>query len=1015
MESVKSYPVNATLYERSTPIAKCIGVNLVNNPRNVVSDSVSKSQSGTNPNKNLAFSSVSKFTYKVEKHKRLLKNIPVDNKYPTENPYPFGMLQSSISDTNYDTQAILKDCESYVKREQIKVKARLTKLVAYLNKAFTDMNGDSILAQQLIIDAMSPGAGKDAAQEELNTQITEKETVHYDATYPLIIAKYEAIALKKESLKEYFQQISDIYTEQADSNAYGEARDKLQIKWDLREKTARDLIKNINNEILKLQQENEQLIFSIEGLLTLKNNYTNEGSEINADESPRTFIGIIPKLEDDLYLHTQWMSQKLEIQLVSIDTIKEVLFPFIAKHDQSMYGFQGFWGCEMLTYEPNVDIIEGGTDQHLQFPDRQQLGYWDQKLSINDSSETLTYNFTDYLSIPNTPEVFVVFNIIKNKYPLNYTRMNGTKFYNTQADRDKNYSCDLIMTKDDSLYLQNLITEESLNKEFHPTIQLKNINGFENYGYTEELLRNLYLDLETTNTYLKKVCDTKYSLDVSDTIMQGKIKNTGQILNGSSFTAQRFRTSSAYQATLNYYLTNTSKTIKEGKTVKLPLSNNISDIYLQQGISLNTRESASIQYLIEFFSYLKSISKVDKTIFINYENTQSQNPDTNLRPFLLQNKFTIKNKVIQYDFEYSYIEEEELNDTWVAEDYEYKNGIKHNHKPGFAMLKIIPKPRKEIKYHAYTQFNYRTLLPSKDYFNRESTGWAYLMIQQSKTFYEKSILELYYQKTNSTYIKVSVHGLKQTITRRPGYLLLPKPWVLSDFGVYNEEAFTYDIRQRIGDVTENTLTSSSVTDNQIANSFKIDGLDEVLITPTISNNLSAFIIPLWDHDMEDIIYNTKGKPYSFNTMESVYQDSLNLLIFAELTDKQTNALGEDKYWVGVGQRDKVLTAYLDTFISKYSLDQSEVKYSYLYKPDNGYPKDEVYNALMFNIGTAPNVSAYLVVPPNPFNGNFMTAMQRVSITLSSQQMNNKSTFHFESLSLKDTIFGDVQDNKFKFK
>ena len=44
MTSSKIYPDNSTvLYERSTPMAKAVGVNLVNNPRNIVLDSVNSS------------------------------------------------------------------------------------------------------------------------------------------------------------------------------------------------------------------------------------------------------------------------------------------------------------------------------------------------------------------------------------------------------------------------------------------------------------------------------------------------------------------------------------------------------------------------------------------------------------------------------------------------------------------------------------------------------------------------------------------------------------------------------------------------------------------------------------------------------------------------------------------------------------------------------------------------------------------------------------------------------------
>ena len=76
MESSKQYPKNtALLYERSTPMAKAVGVNLVNNPRNVVTDAVLSGLTGKDFAKTLSFNSVSRFTYKVEQHKKILKNL----------------------------------------------------------------------------------------------------------------------------------------------------------------------------------------------------------------------------------------------------------------------------------------------------------------------------------------------------------------------------------------------------------------------------------------------------------------------------------------------------------------------------------------------------------------------------------------------------------------------------------------------------------------------------------------------------------------------------------------------------------------------------------------------------------------------------------------------------------------------------------------------------------------------------------------------------------------------------
>ena len=1008
MTSSKIYPDNSTvLYERSTPMAKAVGVNLVNNPRNIILDAVNSSLSNKDLTKTLSFASASRFTYKVEQHKKILKNLNKE----TENPYPYGMLQSSISNTNYDLVAIKKDCESYVKREHIKVKKRLSDLVTYLNKVFNDADGSSILEQQLIINAMPDGIDKDTLQTNLNNLISSKDTIQHDIAVPLLNSKRDKIASLKLSRNKYFDIISLVYYEKSESLVLGEQLQILQSKWDIKETSARYEIKLINDEIAKLTLEREQLLYSVRGLLALKDNYTSSTTQINADESNRTFTGTIPELEDSLYLHTKWMTKKPIIELVSIGNIKEHFTPYIVLHNNTTFGISGFWGCETLSYKPNIHIVSGGWEQNEKDPDRWQIWYWEQILSIPDNTETLTVAFKDNISIPMEEEIFVVFNIIKNKYPLNYTRANGVPFYSSSAERDINYSCDLIMTKENSNYLSNRVIEEKINKEFHPPIEIKHKGYFDSNYYTEELLRNLYIDLPTTSKCLENICNTKYTLNNSDSLMQTEINDTKSFLDSYSFDKQRYSTSNAFNRTLNYCNNNPSKFIKAGILEKQPLSNNISDIYFQQGISLNTQESASIQYLIEFFSYLKDISKVDKEMFLRYVNEQSQDPDTNPRPYLLQNKFTIKNKIIQYDFEYSYIEVETLSDTWIAEDKDYKHGLKHNHNTGFAMRIIVPKPKKEIKYHQYTQYNYPTLNNQSDYHNREAEGWTAIMIQSDKTFYDESILELYYQKSSSEYTKVSIHGLKQTITRRPDYLLLPKSWVLSETGVYAENSFSYNTRRSISDVTINTLTNSLDTpvlsDKEFTNVFTVNNSgEEIEIIPTISNNLSAFIIPLWDHIINDKQYYTKDNPYSFNIIESVYQDSLNLLVFADLTDDQIDPLGEDKYWVGVEQRDKVLTAYLDNFISKYSLDQKEIKYEYLYTQDNDYPTDELYKDMIYHIGTAPNVSAYLPIPPNPFNGSFMTAMHRVSEALSSQQANsNPSSYEF--LSLENKIFGDV--------
>lgn len=1008
MESIKNYPVFGNVFtERSTPMSKSVGVNLVNNPRNVVSDSINKSQSGTNPNKNLAFSSVSKFTYKVEEHKRLLKK-----------NYPFGMLNAEYSHTNFNLDLILKDCKTFTKLEQKKVTTRLTKLIEYLNKIIQEYNYEDLLAEKLVIDLMPDSPEKDSLMDVLLEQINSINIAHKEQ----LQSKIDEIALKlltlKNSLQQPLKDISKIYEEKADSTLLGNEFTKQNYKWSQRELSARTLINEINQQMYDAYLVQEQLLYANMDLLQLKDNYTGIVLQINADESPRTFSGWIPKLEDDLFFHTKWIETNPEIELVSITKINKSNYtPYLGQHWQNKYGTAGFWGCEMLSYKPNTVPMSGGLHQNIKDPDRLQYIFLDGLLTVSDTTETFLNPFTDEISIKDSEDIFVVFNIIRNKYPLNYTRFDGTKFYSSQTDRDKNYSYDVIMTSKDSLYLQQFLLDSVEQKEieFHSAIQVKHKDYYDNNEYTEELTRNLYVNLKAIHETINTICAQPYIVESSDSIMRKNINQHVKNVELSYLNRQRFYLNNSYRAVRRYYDKNPTQQIKEG-IISEPLSKNISDVYLQLGISLLTKHSASAHYIYKFFTYLASISKVSKEDFYTYQSRQTQDITTNPVPYKLSNYFKLSNKIIENLLEYSYINIETLPDTWEASGQEYLNGIPHKHYKGFCMLKIVSKPKKLIVYSQYTQFNYANLLPKLDYFGRYADAWSYLVSVNKDIQYEESILEIYLQTSEYEYSKVSVHGLKQTITRRPGYLLLPQTWVLFSEGIYATESFEYIERRKISDITENTLTGYVEVSNETANIFIKDNEDHnIELIPTIRNNLSSFIIPLWDHQLDDSQYNDKKDLYGFNTIESVYQDSLNLLVFADLSDKQLDALGDDSYWVAENRRDKVLTAYLDNFISKYSLDQKEVKYSYLYKSDNDYPKDEVYNDLMFNIGTAPNVSAYLVVPPNPFNGNFMTAMQRVSTTLSSQQMNNKTTFHFESLNLKNKIFGDVQNNKFKFK
>jgi len=672
----------------------------------------------------------------------------------------------------------------------------------------------------------------------------------------------------------------------------------------------------------------------------------------------------------------------------------------------------------MLTYRKSLSVIPGEYNRNLKDPDRIKIRFWDDESSILNNNEELSNHFLESISIPNKDELFVVFQIIKNKLPLNYRRDDGSLYYTSSTARSIDYSYDVIMSSKESKYLASYSLQSKLPLLFHPPIHIIAKGQENNLDYNEELMRNLYLDVEGTTKHISKLLATKYKTKNKDKYIQNICKSLYTEHKASSIDSQRHKYSKSIAARTAYIESNPNKIYKQGENTET-LNTNISDVYFLQCISLNTRREHSCRYIFKFFEYLKSISKVTEKDFIAYQAAQTSNPDTNPRPYLLHNIFKVKNKLMEIVYNYSYISIENISDTWIALDDEYLNGIVRPHTKGFAMIKIVPKDKKKLNLHAYTQFNYSTLNKEKDFYGNTIAAWSYNVTPLNQLSYEESILEIYYQTEDYSYTKISVHGLKQIINRKAGYLELPEPTYLATQDVYSDSQFSYDIRKTFTDTSINYLSEQVYSTDNTLDIYEIpdekDSSKDIKINATISNNLSSFIIPIWDHDISDDKYYDKDEMYNINSVESMYQDSLNLLVFADLTKQQLNPTLDDKYWIPINLRDKALTAYLDKFISAYSLDQKEILYEYNYTEDNNYPLDTSYKDLMYHIGTAPNIAAYLPIPPNPFNSVYMIAQQRVSKTFSFQEMNHKSKFNFEKLSFENKTFGVHKTTKFKFK
>lgn len=708
---------------------------------------------------------------------------------------------------------------------------------------------------------------------------------------------------------------------------------------------------------------------------------------INASNIPVTSIqdedgnGLLKDTRENITKQEDFIKDSfLEISIVDYGLPNLEYFIYNYKHRR--FGNSMFWATLMPKPFIDRDVTYAGLSRNRKDISTLKI-FFAKRKPFNESHPEV---FEEEVYFPNESTYTVICHIKKNTALPQY----GV-FY---------------LTVDDSPYLKSLLNQEVLlkNIEFYPVIPIRELNkDLVNYdpidiqttlGFAcEELLRNLYINIYGITKAVNKIGKEYLEIICKDNSIMSFIKNRYNVYNSSTMKPSYIQNDST-SILLNYYNNKPDK-INRNSVLHITTDKLIQDVYLALGISIDNFDSASAKYLYELFSKLKSECKVNKKTFLAYQDHQVNESYKFLDAYNLENRVSIRNTHFETLLTFNYIEEETLSDKW-----EYWNPLYKDITLGYSEIRVVPKPQTKVFQFVYQVWD----TPSMTLHGNNSeyyTPWGGIE-------YDNNILEIYTQVSEYIYTKLSIHGLKVTYNRRLNNLPEFKKYPEAAQGYYNTDIINRKYK----------LESDSTTYSLTYTKFPVDTqkAEVTNITPKENMDLGNFIIPMWHHDITEDSYYKKDTKYTINDVNNVLQRSLNLLVFGTLQDNQKELfpVAED-YFAPIVHRKKLLLSCLDSFISKFNKFEKFNRYL-TNTVDTEEDRDkEAYTELFYQIATNPNVSAYCKIPPTWDKPNYMIGQNKVSYSVSSQLMNNKSTFYFETLSQENKIFGDVKNNKFKLR
>lgn len=660
---------------------------------------------------------------------------------------------------------------------------------------------------------------------------------------------------------------------------------------------------------------------------------------------------------------------------------------FVYNYKNRRFGNSMFWATLMPKPFIDRDITYAGMSRNRKDISTLKI-FFAKRKSFNESNPEV---FEEEVYYPNELTYTVICHIKKNTSSPQY----GV-FY---------------LTPEDSPYLTSLLNNEVLFKnkeldkpiEFYPIIPIRELNKdlveydpidiTTTLGFAcEELLRNLYINIYGITKAVNKIGKKSLEIICKDNSIMAFIKNRYDVYHAYNMKPSYIQNDST-SILLDYY-DNKSDKINRNSILHTTIDKIIQDVYLALGISIDNFDSASAKYLYELFSKLKPECKVTKEKFLAYKDHQINESYKYLDAYNLENRVSIRNTNYETLLIFNYIEEETKSGKW-----DYWNPLYKDLTLGYSEMKVVSKPQTKVFQFVYQVWD----TPSMTLHGNNSeyyTPWGGVE-------YDNNILEIYTQVSEYSYTKLSVHGLKITYNRRLNNLPEFKKYPEAAQGYYNEDIKDRKYRLESDSTTYSLTYSKFYKDTQKA--------EVTNVTPKENMDLGNFIIPMWYHDITEDSYYKKDTKYTINDVNNVLQRSLNLLIFGTLQDNQKELfpVGVD-YFAPIVHHKKLLLSCLDSFISKFNKFEKFNRYL-TNTIDTEEDRDkEVYIDLFYQIATNPNVSAYCKIPPTWDKPNYMVGQNKVSSSVSSQLMNNKSTFYFETLSQENKIFGDIEDNKFNF-
>jgi len=1005
-----------------------VAINLINNPRDFFKDAILRGQSGYGINNALLFSTVTRFTNKLNKVYSLIKN----KNNETVNQFPYGMCNAYISDSYIDFAELEKDCRKFIKDQKIEVLDYLKQLDKFLSKAYADRNGEALQTELNNINAMpddpEPSEGNpnpshpkadalkvfyDKLENEDNSyMIKELESLEDAYFLELEIAKLQVdleILSDPKNQKELqnkqkkYDKIKDdnpdnsilktLYLDQLKLITENEKKysdtiyklssideQKFTIVKDAEYLSEQDYQKKINainqqkiiheSFILENKKEYKKLydllmIYRVAntGILSLKM-FDTEGHPIILEGIEQ---GIISKNKEDIKKQEEFINEPyLEISYVSLNTHTENIIHNIK---QRKYGNSMFWAIRMHKIFANKDCLYAGFSRNIKNINISKVFL----AKHRDIYEIDPNVFFEEVYVSDDPKISVLCHIKKNTNPTQYGIF--------------------MLTKDDSPYLkilsekkEKILKDKNTNKplEFYPMIPIRELNKnliekeSKLKNSCEELLRNLYININAISSAIDKIGKQKISIICHGTFIMNYLKERYKVYSNMLLRSY-FSKNDSTQIFLDYFENLPDKNNRIN-TKNTDVDSILKDIYLAFGISIDNFDLASTKYLYTFFETVALQCNIDKEKFLKYVDDQEKNNiHKNANCYFLQNFLSIRNTHFKTDLCFNYIEKETFS------------GVLDK----FNTTYIIMNP----PANTYNKFYDIWDTASQEFHGKNSDHFT----AHFKIDYSNNILKIYLQIDSQTYSVISVHGLYIVYSRR---YTKPLEYIKETdraTGYYSKDIKNRSYRAKSDRIFYHLGYYSFKKDTQIA---QVNG-----IVPKENKDLSNFIIPLWHHDITEPSYVQKDTLYSVNDVNNTLQKSINLLIFGDLQPNQiANVPEKTDYFVPEEHQVEVIQSCLDSFVSKFNKFET---YNNFMSNSSNIDKQS-YNDLFFNIGINPNVSAYCNVPPTANNATYMVGQSKVSFNISSQLMNNKYTFYFETLSQENRIFGNIKNNKFNF-